>query len=676
MSSNHIPQGVLTERISDAINGRAVQAAVFLTYQFEPEFFEAEILPILFQRAWSHDPKVRLVQVEEELRRLPSLAVYYDRSGLVAWSQSAVLDYRRIDVSRPTGVFHPKMVLLLVEDMNADSSEKSLIVATMSANLTRAGWWSNVESCHVLELGGYDKSSFRRDLLSLISRVKQEDQPPDEHLALEEIRKFLAYATNDTSHQKKDGRWLPAIYTGQESFDAFMGYFVDEPGLNLEIISPYFDGSGNAGVVESLLGRFEPKEVRIFLPEAQDGKTLCTKEYFAAVDALSRVHWAHLPGDLLSPGSQAKGAAPRFVHAKVYRFWNQNREILFVGSANLTHAAHSSGRSGNFEAAVMVEAEPSGRLTWWLDETVDPALKREFLAPKEEKEDADVHLHNLSLRYDWLRGELSYFFMATKDARPKSIAAWANGVLIFSFKDVKSDRWIVLDDRAAAAVKEMLVSTSIVQLRYDGAEKGSLLIREESMEQKPSLIEGLTPEQILRYWSLLTPEQKELFLATHLVALQSRHEGERTIRFPGEHIESMFDRFAGIFAAFSTFEKHVAKSIESANEQEAACLLLGQKHDSLPSLVGKTIENKEGDPVNRYVTLLCASQLLDRLQKSYPDFFRIHMDEMKSLQALLLKGRDVKDAVQLESDDRSKFLEWFEKLFLYDMTPAAVEGEQ
>ena len=59
--------------------------------------------------------------------------------------------------------------------------------------------------------------------------------------------------------------------------------------------------------------------------------------------------------DLLKSGA-AESAAPRRVHAKVYRFFSQSPryEALFVGSVNLTGAAHSEG--GNFETAFLVRA--------------------------------------------------------------------------------------------------------------------------------------------------------------------------------------------------------------------------------------------------------------------------------------------------------------------------------
>ena len=77
-----IPTAVLSDRLHEAIGGRTVKAAVFLTFVFEPGFFEEEILPLLFDQAFSHHSKLRLIQLEDRLRALGDVAVYYDRNAL------------------------------------------------------------------------------------------------------------------------------------------------------------------------------------------------------------------------------------------------------------------------------------------------------------------------------------------------------------------------------------------------------------------------------------------------------------------------------------------------------------------------------------------------------------------------------------------------------------------
>ena len=141
------PTDVLTERLQRAIGGREVRGAMFTTFRFEPAFFEQEILTALFDVTWHHVPKLRIMQFEELLRPLSGkVAVYYDHRALVEGDLgSAALDVRRIPCWPRTGYFHPKVVFVLVDG--------ALVLMVSSANLTRAGWWENIEVAAVEEQG-------------------------------------------------------------------------------------------------------------------------------------------------------------------------------------------------------------------------------------------------------------------------------------------------------------------------------------------------------------------------------------------------------------------------------------------------------------------------------------------------------------------------------------------
>ena len=123
-----IPTSVLSEALERAIAGRRVKAAVFTTFNFEPGFFEEEILPLLFDFTFSHVPALKLIQLEDELRSIDHLAVYYDRRALLTGGVSASLDYSRIPIER-TGCFHPKVALILLENEDEEWEPwKSLLV--------------------------------------------------------------------------------------------------------------------------------------------------------------------------------------------------------------------------------------------------------------------------------------------------------------------------------------------------------------------------------------------------------------------------------------------------------------------------------------------------------------------------------------------------------------------
>src|SRR5664279_3107160 len=120
-----VPSAVLSDRLEEAVDGRQLISGVFLTYQFEPAFFEQQIVPILFDITTSHAPAVRLVQMEDALRGVQGeIAVYYDANGLMTSDAgSAKLDIRRIPVRLRTGIFHAKNVLLLVENPRGEDDD-------------------------------------------------------------------------------------------------------------------------------------------------------------------------------------------------------------------------------------------------------------------------------------------------------------------------------------------------------------------------------------------------------------------------------------------------------------------------------------------------------------------------------------------------------------------------
>ena len=99
-----IPRAVLSERFQQLLKEHRVRSAVFLTFRFEPGFFEQEILPAVLDLPASNAMAVRLVQLEDHLRsEMDHVAVYYDRGGLVVGSDSAKLDVRRIPITWPVG---------------------------------------------------------------------------------------------------------------------------------------------------------------------------------------------------------------------------------------------------------------------------------------------------------------------------------------------------------------------------------------------------------------------------------------------------------------------------------------------------------------------------------------------------------------------------------------------
>jgi hypothetical protein len=661
-----IRQEVLSNALKTAIAGRRVKAAVFLTFEFDPGFFEEEILPLLFVQSFSHMPRVRIVQLEEALRSIEHVAVYYDRRGLLQSAQPASLDYRRIALGRSTGFFHPKNVMLLLENHEKEETWDSLLLATLSANLTQSGWWRNIEVADLEEVHAGEKCAFREQILELIARLKREDHTGEEHAALEVFRQFVARRIESSTWHKKQSRWLPHLYVGQESVPGFLSLFVHEETFNLEVISPYFDDDDSASVLNELIDTLQPRETRLYLPRDDSGAALCRPGLFEAIKDKARVRWAKLPQSMATSASTGQGGeAERFVHAKVYRFWNQSRAIYFVGSVNLTNPAHSPGRAGNFETGILVEPEPDSRLTWWLEPLSEQEQPAKFKPEGAVETETEAPTIPAAFRYDWNTQQLDYFWEGRTESRPQSARVSANGVFLFDLEAINLDGWIALPHDDAQAVGTVLKSTSFLEISVDGGPPGRVLVREENMAHKPSILLTFSAEEILQYWSLLSPEQREAVLATRL---QEEADGLR-LTVPGlAEVDSMFKHFAGIFHAFNQLEQHVHAAIQKKHEADAVYRLFGEKYDSLPSLIKRVVEEIDTDLVNRYVTLLCAQQVLKRIGRDAADFKERYRHDFGRVQDLLADALTLKEGFTFDDEaERQKFFAWFEKMFFMEI---------
>jgi len=675
-----IPQQVLSDELREAIGARCVKVAVFLTFRFDPGFFEEEILPILFDQSFSHVPKLRLLQLKEALmvRNAGEFVVYYDRGALTAGARPAKLDYRRIGLARSTGCFHPKSILLLLENHYGETVRDSLLVVTLSANLTRSGWWENVEVAHLEEIREGDKCSLRRDLLDLISRVKREDKTGNQHRALESIREFLLYRVSEVKHRTQRGGWRPRLYTGRETVPDFLWNFVEPGEYNLEVISPYFDDTDSANTLRTLCDTLEPKGARVFLPQGKDGAALCREGFFEAVERLPGVKWGKLPSEVLRLASADKNVqAGRFVHAKVYRFWNREREIYFIGSVNLTGAAHSRGRAGNFETGILVEPgrrASTSRPGWWLA----PMGKEK---PAEFREEAfegvatdDKGIGALSLRFTWRRDALEYFWEQPYGSVPRKAAIGAQGVPKFCIEPILFGAWTSLPAEAAGEIKELLKSTSFIEVSVDDGEPFRVLVREENMAYKPSMLLSLSAEEILHYWSLLSPEQREAFISSREPTLADGTE-LATIKAQVVKIDTMFDRFAGIFHAFGRLNQHVCDALEADRETEAIYRLFGKKYDSLPSLIEKVVADEDGDRVNRYVTLLCTKQFVKKVEDDEAVFAQRHRDEFRSVKRQLEVINRIRGGFTFDTpEEQEEFFDWFEQMFFLEIPVPSEEA--
>jgi hypothetical protein len=224
----------------------------------------------------------------------------------------------------------------------------------------------------------------------------------------------------------------------------------------------------------------------------------------------------------------------------------------------------------------------------------------------------------------------------------------------------------MLSAEAAEAIRAGLETTALFTAAVTGAEDAPLLIREEGMAWKPSILLTLSVADILRYWSALTREQR-LAVLENVALRDPALAGALTVtrRVEGSERDSFFDNFAQIFQAFENVEQAVRQALDAERESEAVQRLLGEKYDSLPCLLKRVFEStSQTDPLSRYLIALCARQTLEQIRKGFPEFARtnrVRVDELIRLtDTATLRGQLNLAAV----DQHDEFLDWFETWFV------------
>lgn len=666
------PTKILSQQIREVLDGRRVIAALFTTFTLEPAFFEEDIVSLLAGDALIQHPRARLYQLEQELRgSIGPVAVYYDRQGLRPDSGKK-LDIRYVPVHVPTGSFHPKVILLLTGPREEGSDQRqSLICGALSANLTKSGWWSNLECAHFEQAFQGDLCSFGSDLRSFLKEVRTFSEGKDaDHEPLDSIRSWLKESVEIPKQQSSDGLLRPRLIAGRSAVVPQLQELAG-PELRdstLEVISPFLDET-RTSAFEEILDDLDLREARVFLPTKPDGSANITENQYQAVRDLERCEWGRLPQDLLKLGKDAN-AVPRGVHAKVYRFTRKTAryEALMVGSHNLTGAALKNG--GNMEASFFIERAEPGPVEPWL--SVESKRPKIFAGVVDKADDTSEPFIPLQLAYNW-KSECAEAFWGKLGSSPILHVDSANA-LLFDLEGLPSEQWIALDPQRSAELARILKSTSLLQVRTDDGGRASILIQEYEMSRKPSILSTWNVADVLEYWSRLTPEQKAAFLSDLAgnVPEDVSDSLERSTRLA--HVDSFFTTFAGIFHGFEMLRKQVLESLKTGQERQADYLLFGQRHDSLPKLIDQVMASDDQDPIQGYLLLLSAQQLLQELSRSEDEFFEGRRKEIK---ALLDRARDTKSLRSKLSlgDDADVFADWFESQFLKSVrTTASANG--
>ncbi len=272
-------QFVLKENVRDQIAGRKVIAALFYTFNFDPEFFENYVMPLLVP---GRDFRDEIIYNKILWRRclkegaIPPITVYCDffakhntKAPSLGYSINCL---RLVAASGYISNFHPKHIFLLVE---TEEGIQSLLMYTGSSNLTVAGWCENFEGMAMREFVKDNvapktaKTNQLQDLIENIAGLKSSDRKLSE--AESEIYQFLRYVDFDTDNYFNSIDW---------SFKEFLEerVFSRDEIREMEIISPYF--SEDAGLLHYLKREKKIPKVKCLIPMSRHYEIQLKKEVF------------------------------------------------------------------------------------------------------------------------------------------------------------------------------------------------------------------------------------------------------------------------------------------------------------------------------------------------------------------------------------------------------------
>ncbi|WP_303288842.1 phospholipase D-like domain-containing protein [Marinobacter sp. SS8-8] len=661
----------ISQYLEERLGGRPVKAAVFATYTFDPAFFELEVVPLLLPEnsSFSIDERVKQFQVRESLREaeLP-VDVFYDQNIFrIQGESSPGMEYGCHGVSEGNRAFHPKLSLLLVG--NGAEESDSLLISAGSNNLTKAGWWDNIECQHWEEIGQRDgQGEFLQALKRDLDYLQGKQILQSGNGAVAKIQRFLASCVGDPEAP-------PVHYFGLSSTKRILDFLSEEISqlkepVELEIISPFFADDSRNNLHEAFLD-LGVSVVRLLLPRDDKQEALCNLDYLAHIDSLDNVAWADWVKSTAAPLGVGK-EPHRELHAKIFNFIGVDRAFTFVGSVNFTYKALNE----NVEAGFLVATDAESLLEVISDDLPDVSQRSLDLAPGELDQETEGVMPQISLTFDWLTKTLSG---AVDSESPIEIdligpdGAGNPAVTGWRLRNVLSDY-----TGNTEALEKALANGSLILVSGRVCDSDELiaphrvLLQQTHWSHKPQLeLATLSPQQILAIYAGMSPERRQLLLTDarvkRLFELGERGETSLIEEAPLEN--EFFSEYAELFHAFRMLRRDLSN--EQSTPKKRDYYLTGTGVDSLPTLVGRAAAvlepAKEGDqplhPVSAYLLLLSAKEVY-RADK-FTDRPYVSQ-QLEFVESLLQRIRESK-LIKLSSDreaDRERFLEWFETQFL------------
>lgn len=652
----------ISEAFRTAIGEREVMQAFFSTYSFEPDFFELEVLPLLLGNpALSSNESIRYYQLQSLMRQHEGrLAVVYDLSVFdPQLAPRLEIDYLPMRVGGACQ--HAKLMVLVVRDRK--SKQQSIVLGAGSFNLTKAGWWENLEVGHWVELReGFAPGNIHRPLLDALSFYQAQTPSP----VLEKIL-GVAQTFETSADDPSCSFYFSGSSTGRIHFDSFIAEHTDAKAP-LEVISPFFAAEGDNRVILSLLKRHP--SVTVLLPLDEHGQALVDREsvYEALPD--ETIIWGRWSESIRKSHLDPKSGYRR-LHAKVYQSLGEE-PWAFVGSVNLSYKAFRQ----NVEAGFLLR----GHATKGLLAPLQTQPDRFKVEPEAESQSdsGGQEMPPIHALFDWQSEALH---LSSKQVGSLALLNSASEVLLSVQLNAVDDQLV-----PAPQLKQHLQGSSLMHARWQSGEKlatGTVLISQRNLFCRPTHLPPLDLQALLRIFIGMHESRRlELFgdLAIRLLNA-SQDEGLQDEFLPEltseGSFESFFAEFSQVNGAFWELADRLGKAEKAGDSQTLAYYLKGHQPDSLRKLLetiaGADSNRKAPSLIVRYLTLLSVADLLKRFNK-HADATLLN-DAEKTLSSLEQKEL----LTQLDGAKGEHFLRWFKAKFFEPvaaMTRSSKEGDR
>lgn len=655
---------IFTEALKTKIVDRKVTHALFTTYSFETDFFELEVIPGLLNYSFSPSEIIRRPQIELAMRESKLKAdVYYDQIVFNA-NTSPSLNCGYIPVNIAPFAFHPKLIILQLLDETKENNKKSLLVIAGSNNLTKAGWWDNIECSHGIKLSNeYCPSNVKQSVSEALSYFVELGSST--HTVARNLQSTLDEISTTTSDQNTHF-FFHAKESGT-SFPSFIEQHLDKKADALELISPYFTNDDSDELLEkTLLERVN--KIDLFLPiELVDQEQIVqvSEAFYNTIKNNESIHWSEWNPNVAKELEVSKENY-RKLHAKTYHFqYVKGDSWLFIGSVNCSKQAFYN----NVEAGFLVKVPTIKSLL--KDQTNKPEFAfMESDDPSSEEQEASHHLPALQLIYDWHSKEMHY--SSSKKGILELLDSDKEIIEKLIFFEENSDKSKQISNEIWESI---LQKSALILARFtDGSgdsSEGWTIIEQRNIYIRPSKLVPLSIQQILKLYASLSFEQRMNMIeeqvnktirlgkldSDEFIALEEIPEG----------YSNFFSEFTEINSAFWQLQKRLQAALDHQQYEDILYYIEGNQTDTLNGMIKAIEEKSKGDQdltgITQYLILLSIRQIISKFKNSK----KISQDRvqylLKKIRLHLIQLRENKDSIKIESVDRTKFFNWFEEEF-------------